>query len=282
MSTFRPGLGQPAVSVQRAVWPTLEPGTVRVWATAPAAEHPAPVEQRATAEELVQEARLQAADILQQAAAAAEAAVAEARREGYEAGRHEGAAAAGAELEMQRQKAQFELERARVQSDAMRQAAEAEARAIRAEAEAQMHALLGSAREEAAELSAAARAEQARYLDDAKEALVELAVAAAMRIVQGHLAVQPAAIVAMVTAGLRRLKDSHCTVRVSPHDLPLLHAQRSTLERELGAGSLKLQPDPGLHSGSYTVVSSQGQIDGTLEQQTVQLRSALAAAIGGD
>jgi flagellar assembly protein FliH len=268
------------MAVQRPVWQPLAPA-----AAVPAAEVAAPAPsapKRETAHEVLSQARLEAAEILSQAAAEAEAAVAQARHDGFEAGRSEGLAAAGAELEAERQRALAEVAQARAQAEAIRQAAEAEARAVRAEAEVYVHAARARAQDEAAALVAGAREEQQRSLDEAKEALVDLAVAAAMRLVHGHLAVQPAAIVAMVAAGLRRLKESNCTVRVSPQDLPLLVAQRSTLERELGAGALKLQPDSGLVSGSYLIASSQGQIDATLESQAAHLRTALGAAMGGD
>lgn len=283
MNIFRAGHTPTGVPVHRPVWLPLQPTAPVREPEPPAATaaKPEPADSQA-AEDVLDRARLDAAEMLQQAAAEAEAAVAEARRQGYEAGRQEGLAAADADLEAQRQQARTELEQARAQADAIRQAAEAEARASRAESEVLLHTLRDQAREEAEALLAEARAEQHRYLDEAKEALVDLAVAAAMRLVHGHLAVQPAAVVAMVAAGLRRLKESDCTVRVSPQDLPLLHAQRSTLERELGAGTLKLQPDPGLLSGSFVINSPHGQIDATLDQQAAHLHTALGAAMGGD
>jgi flagellar assembly protein FliH len=279
MSIFR--AGQTPTAVQRPIWQPLTPTALVREVEPPQAARPQPDAARA-ADDVLNQARMQAAEMLQQAASEAEAAVTESRQQGYEAGLQQGLAAAVAELEAQRQQARAEVEQARAQAEAIRQAAEAEARATRAEAEVFMHTQRDQAREEAEALLAEARQEQHRYLDEAKEALVDLAVAAAMRLVHGHLAVQPAAVTAMVAAGLRRLKDSNCTVRVSPQDLPLLHAQRSTLERELGAGVLKLQADPTLQPGSYVVASPLGQIDATLDSQAAHLRTALTAAMGGD
>jgi flagellar biosynthesis/type III secretory pathway protein FliH len=233
-------------------------------------------------DDVINEARLQAAQILQDAAAEAEMAQEEAQRQGYEDGRQEGLSAAQAELEAQRQEAEAALAGARQQADLVRRAAEAEVRANLADAEAQAQALLAKARSEAATIVAEGRAERDRRLDEAQTAVVELAVTAAVRLVQGHLALQPASVIAMVAAGLRRLKDTDCTVRVSPQDLPLLEAQRSTLERELGAGLLKLQPDAGLSQGSYMVGSPRGTIDGRLEAQEQAMRAALGAALGGN
>lgn len=283
MSSFRPGPVPPGVVVQRPHWPTF---TVQRAASPPQSSEPAPpvptVQTAVRVEETVNEARLEAAQILQNAAAEAEAATEAARKEGYASGHAEGLAAGQAEVESLRSQAQAEVEQAQAQSEAIRQTAEAQARATRAEAEKEAQAIRTQAEADARQMRDQANAELLRRLDEAQPALVELAVAAAMRLVQGQLAIQPAAVVTMVAAGLRRLKDTNCTVRVSPEDLPLMEAQRSTLERELGAGLLQVQPDPTLTQGSYLVTSPQGQIDGTLEQQAERLQAALNAALGGN
>lgn len=283
MSSFRPGPVPPGVVVQRPLWPTFSPQAA---AAPPKPSEPASsalaVQPVVRVEETVNDARLEAAQILQNAAAEAEAATQAARQEGYASGHAEGLAAGQAEVESLRSQALADVEQARSQAEAIRQAAEAEARATRAEAEKGAQAILAQAQEDARQMRDQANAELHRRLDEAQPALVELAVAAAMRLVQGHLALQPAAVVNMVAAGLRRLKDTDCTVRISPEDLPLLEAQRSTLERELGAGLLQVQPDPTLTQGSYLVTSPQGQIDGTLEQQAERMQAALNAALGGN
>lgn len=76
------------------------------------------------------------------------------------------------------------------------------------------------------------------------------------------------------------MRDSDCTVRICPADLPLVTAQRAQLERELGEGRVTLQADPSLSPGSYLIHSPQGSIDGTLEAQAERLREAMAAALG--
>ncbi|HEY8347885.1 MAG TPA: FliH/SctL family protein [Symbiobacteriaceae bacterium] len=276
MSSFKAGILPAGVTVHHPEWPTFRPD-IQADSAAPAQ----PAAPAATdGDAILRAARLQAAELLQKAAEEAEAAVAEARRQGFEAGREEGLAAARSELEAERQAARFAVEKAKLEADALRQAAEADARAIRAEAEAERQRLLAEAREQAARLLEEARAERDRVLEASRDALVELAVAAATRLVQGHLAVEPEAIVNMVAAGLRRLRDTDCTVRVSPADLPLLDAQRARLERELGEGTLLVQPDAGLSRGSFLIHSPQGSIDGTLEAQTARLRDAMTAALG--
>nr|WP_245301940.1 FliH/SctL family protein [Symbiobacterium terraclitae] len=233
----------------------------------------------------LEKARLEAARILQEAAEEAERAEAAARQEGYERGRLEGLEAGQAEVAALRREAELALENARLQGEAIRKEAESAAALARLEAEKAAEATLAEARAEASRILAEAReraeAEVRERLERSQEALVELAVAAATRLVQGHLAVQPQAVVQMVAAGLRLVKDSPATVRVSPDDLPLLEAQRSTLERELGAGALTLTSDPGLSRGSYLVQTPVGQVDGTLEQQTARLQAAMRAALGG-
>lgn len=291
MSLFRAGLLPAGVVVGAPVWQNLQshrtgkPGA----AEEPEAEvSPAVLAPLAGAvpspgedpDAILNEARLQAAEILQHAAAEVEEAIKSARQEGFEAGRQEGLAAGQAELESQRQAAQFALEKAQLEAESLRREAEADARAIRAEAEAERQRLLTEAREEAARLAEEARAQRASYLDAARDAVVELAVAAAARLVQGQLALQPEAVVNMVAAGLRRLRDSDCTVRLCPADLPLVTAQRAQLERELGEGHLTLQADQSLSPGSYLIHSPQGSIDGTLEAQTGRLREAMTAALG--
>lgn len=231
---------------------------------------------RREAEAALEEARLQAAEIVQKAAAEAEAL----RRHGFETGRQEGLAAGKAELEAQRQAAQLAVEKAQVEANSIRQQAEADARALRAEAEAERQRLLTEARDEATRLADEARKQRDSDLEASQDALVDLVVAAAVRLVQGHLAVEPKAVVAMVAAGLRRLRDSDCTVRISPEDLPLVTAQRSQLERELGEGSLQIQQDDSLNQGSYLIQSAHGSIDGTLPAKTRRLREAMGTALG--
>lgn len=289
------------IGVARPAWPQFTPGggtsrtdsgpgdeTAAAVMLPDLARDPAPAMQAAPAptimpdyEDALRQARLQAAQILQEAAQEAEGAVISARNEGFETGRAEGLAAAQAEADRILREAQAELEKARIKADAVRKSAETALQSSAAQAEARAQAVLTEAKERAAALIEETRQEQHRRLDAAHGALVELAVAAAQRLVQGHLALQPEAVVGMLAAGLRRLKDTNCTVRVSPQDLPLLEAQRSTLERELATGFLQLQPDPGLSPGNYIVNSPQGQIDGRLEKQAGVMRSALTNALGG-
>lgn len=285
MSSFRPGPAPAGVQVARPAWPSLdthphEPDLPGAESMAAETELPHP-DPQVDAARVLEEAHLQAVQILQMAASEAELALAEARRQGFEAGRAEGIAAAEAELEQMRQRVRADVEQAAVQADLILQAARADAKASRAEAEAQSRTLIGQAKDEAGALLSDARAKQHQMLDDAQAALVDLAVTAAMRLVHGHLALRPASVVNMVAAGLRRLKDTNCTVRVSLQDLPLLEAQRSTLERELGVGILQIQPDTGLSQGSYLVASPQGQIDAQLDHQAAQISTALAVALGG-
>jgi len=282
MSLFRPGPVPPGVKVQAPSWPSLAQGApAKTPDRAPTLNSPLPLDYGSHAEQLLNEARLDAAQVLQDAAAAAEAAMESARADGYAAGREEGIAAAQAELTHLRQQAMNMLDDYKSKGELIKQAAEAEAKARLAEADAQAQTMLAKARERAAELVEAAKTEQALRLDQSQEALVSLAVAAAIRLVQGHLALQPSSIATMVAAGIKRLKDADCTVRVSPHELPLLEAQRSTLERELGAGLLRIQADQGLGQGSFILTSPQGQIDARLDTQAQHLRAALDAALGG-
>lgn len=285
MSLFRPGPVPAGVEVKRPVWPTLTPTPTAPPkpALAPRSVQKAEAAFASTVDPAAElaEARLEAARLLQEAAVEAEEAQAAAQQQGYEQGREEGLAAGRAELEALRKQAELELENARLQAESLRQAAQAEAALSRTEAEKVAQQIIGAAKEESHRITEAARAAAGERLTQSQEALVELAVAAAVRLVQGHLALQPQSIIQMVAAGLQRLKDSDCTVRVHPKDLPLLEAQRSVLERELGAGTLGLSPDLSLQRGSYLVHSQQGQIDGTLEQQTERLQAAMRAALGG-
>lgn len=263
--------------VKKPVWPAFNPShhVAAAQASSTAAA------RQIQAEPDLDAARMEAAQLLQDAANQAEQAVESAREEGFEQGRNEGIEAGKAELEMLRQHAQLESQNARLQAENIRQTSESSAKLLRLEAEKEAQAIIADAREEARRITEEGRLEVQKRLEESQGALVDLAVAAATRIVQGHLALQPQAIVAMVAAGLRRLKDTHCTVRINPADLPLLEAQRSTLERELGAGVLQFSGDAGLNRGSYMVNSAQGQIDGTLEYQTERIEAALNAALGG-
>lgn len=273
MSLFRPGPPPPGFVVGQFAWPQLAPAPPGEIALQAASADLAPPGD-------LTEARLTASRILQEAAEEAEAAICSAREDGFEAGRQEGLAAGHAELERLREQALQELESARAQAETIRRQARAEATAIAAVAEAEAHELILRTRETVDAMLAETREQQRRWLDEAQSALVDLAVASAVRLVQGHLAIQPAAIVTMVAAGVQRLKDADCTLRVSPEELPLLEAQRHTLERELGQGLLQVIGDQGLGQGSYTLTSTRGTIDGRLDEQAGRLRTALQAALG--
>jgi flagellar assembly protein FliH len=271
MSLFRPGPVPTGVAIGRPLWADLE-------IPEPIEPEPDPLLDQT---ETLRPVRLQAAQILQEAAAEAERAQRTAHEQGYEEGHREGVAAGEAELEQVRQQALAELQQAQTEADLTRRRAEVEVQAVKGEAAAAAQAVLARAKVEAEAIRREADEERLRRLDEAQQALVELAVAAASRLVQGHLAIQTSSVVAMVAAGIRRLKDSNCLVKVSPQDLPLLEAQRLTLERELGAGLLRLQPDAALAPGSYIASSAQGQVDARQETQVTHLRSALQAALGG-
>lgn len=267
----------PGVEVKKPIWPSFNPAH-HVAAAQAGLE---PKTRRSQSEADLDDVRLEAAELLQDAATQAEQAIEAARLEGFEQGRQEGIEAGRAELEKLWRQAELEVENARLQAENIRQTTESTAKLSRLEAEKEAQALIAAAKEEARRIVDDGRVEAQKRLDESRNALVDLAVAAAMRIVQGHLALQPQAIAAMVAAGLRRLKDTQCTVRVNPDDLPLLEAQRATLERELGSGTLQLAVDPGLRNGSYMISSTHGQIDGTLEHQAERIQAALNAALGG-
>lgn len=284
MSSFRPGQIPSGIEVKRPSWPSFTPGHQEAGVARQAAQsrgQVAPAAQQSYAAPAdLESARMQASRLLQEAATEAEQAQAAARQQGFEQGRAEGIAAGQAELEALRNQAQLELQNARLQAENIRQAAESSAKLSQVEAEKQAQTIIVEAKEQANRIREEATVELQRRLDDSQAALVDLAVAAAVRLVQGHLALQPQSIINMVAVGLRRLKDTNCTVRLHPEDLPLLEVQRSTLERELGAGQLLLAPDTSLSQGSYLIHSPQGQIDGTLQHQAERIQSALEAALG--
>lgn len=293
MSSFRLGTVPSDFPVERPHWPRFDQGvaveevsarqTAGVVPGLAAGIPPAGLASPAAqVEEILNEARLEASRILQEAAAEVEAALEAARQEGFAAGEQEGFSSHQAELELRRAQVELELERAQAHAGALRQTAEAEAKVIRSEAEARAQGIINQALERSESIRSEALTEQQHRLEEAQAALVELAVTAAIRLVQGHLALQPASVINMVAAGLRRLRETNCTVRVSPEDLPLIEAQRSTLERELGAGLLQVQPDPGLSPGSYMIGSPQGHIDARLQQQASHLKAAMKAALGGN
>lgn len=265
MSLFRPGPPPQGVQVQRPVWQVF-------------AEEPESSPDRGIS---VTAARLEAARILQEAADMAEAAVAESSEAGFKHGYEEGLNQGRAELQSLQEQAEAEAGRLMAEAESARATAAAQAEAVLAQARLEAQSLVATARREADQLLAAARTERLQRLDEAQEALVELVVAAAVRLVQGQLAIRPDAVVQMITAGLRRLKDHDCKVRVNPQDLPLLEAQRMVLERELGSGVLQLTPDMALERGSFMIASPQGNLDGRVASQAAHLKVALAKAVGG-
>jgi len=277
MSSFRPGPVPANIEVKKPEWPNLGSRAQAAAATFQPLGKTAPTPSPSQIDPL-NDARLQAAQILSEAAAEAEKAL----EAGFQQGREAGIAAGKEELELLRNQAHLEAENAKLQAANIRQQAESDAKLVRVQAEREAQEIIMAAREEARRIQDDARLEAQNRLEQSSAALVDLAVAAAMRIVQGQLAIAPQTIVSMVAAGLRRLKDTDCSVRIHPEDLPLIEAQRSMLERELGAGSLHLTPDPSLQRGGYIVTSPQGQINATLDEQAERIQAALNAALGGN
>lgn len=282
MSIFKPGFVLPSHGLKRPMWPSLQAGEIGGGQLSVDQWHGGSRGPRSAGSELtssmLDQAHREAAELLRSAAEEAEEAIRLAHREGYEAGLK----LARAEADTILQDARRAVDEARSEAAAILQAAEAQAAAVRSEAERERSLRLAAAEHEATDLLAEAQGERNRLLESAQASLVDLASTAATRIVQGHLAIQPASIQAMISAGLRRLRDSNCTARISPEDLPLLQAHRAAMERELGNGVLVLQCDESLQQGSYILHSPVGSVDATVEQQAQVLRTAMNLAIGAD
>lgn len=111
-------------------------------------------------------------------------------------------------------------------------------------------------------------------------------VAEIFRKLAGDALVSRAATLGVVLEVLKRAKDERAlTIRVSPHDLPFLEAQKMAIQGALGTRAFTLCADSRVVSGGCLVESSLGTLDGRLEIQLQELaetlRLAKTSGVGG-
>jgi flagellar assembly protein FliH len=196
-------------------------------------------------EAIVAEATAEAERLFAQAR---EAGLAEGRQQGYEAGYQEG----------------------------MRQAQEDGALVIE-QAWADADAITNEARAMAEETARRAESERSALLAQSERQILELALGVARLILRREVQTDPQAIVPAVRAALQKLKgETEPKLRVAPEWVPFLTAHLPSITSGLpGAPALKVEGDPGLAPGDWTVTGRGGWVDGRLEAQVRQVEERL-------
>lgn len=189
------------------------------------------------------------------------------------AARQEADAAAAAVRSVGQAEATALVAAARAEADEVRQAAReaaaAEATAIREQARSEGYAAgLADGR-------AAAAAELAARLHELEPQAVALALAVARRLLRRELTADPAAVLAMVRAGLAKLRGERPRLRVHPAVLDGLAERRGELAGALPGAGLEWVPDPDLAPGDFVLMGAEGLVDGRLERQLREVAAAL-------
>jgi len=109
-----------------------------------------------------------------------------------------------------------------------------------------------------------------------------LAVAAAEQLVQGHLALEPDAVLAVVRDCMRRAAEAELvTVLVSPKDVALVRAHREELAALLkGTGRFEILEDPKVEGGSCIVETKTQVIDATRATRMESLQNTAREGSG--
>ncbi|MEK7475487.1 MAG: FliH/SctL family protein [Candidatus Coatesbacteria bacterium] len=126
---------------------------------------------------------------------------------------------------------------------------------------------------------ALAEAWKARF-DGVETEATGVAVAAAEQLVQGHLALAPEAVLAVVKDCLRRAAEADLvTVLVAPKDVALVRAHRDELAGLLkGTGRFEILEEPKVEAGSCLVETKTQVIDATRATRLEGLKDAAREA----
>ena len=167
-------------------------------------------------------------------------------------------------------------------------AAEARAAEIRADAEARRAEIFARAEEEghraglarAGAALAAAAAARDRRLAAVERELASVAVDVAENLLGRELASRDDAVVDLAARALAAARERReVTLRVHPDDARAARAGEGRLATILARAPLAIREDAGLPRGGVVVETEAGWIDGRIETQLSELRSAVAEAL---
>jgi flagellar assembly protein FliH len=122
-----------------------------------------------------------------------------------------------------------------------------------------------------------ARLERHKIIQAAEPEIVRIAVAVCERILNAHLALEPAAVVEMVRAAISRVVTRETvTVRVNPADLEIMRENREGLMAMNDIDNMRLIEDQRVDRGGVVIDTDAGTIDAKISTQLREARRLLA------
>lgn len=122
-----------------------------------------------------------------------------------------------------------------------------------------------------------ARVERHKIIDGAEADIVRLAVTICERILNAHLALEPAAVLEMVRAAIGKLVSRETvTVRVNPADIGLMRDHREEIMSMNDISNMRLVEDRRVDRGGVVIDTDAGTIDAKLSTQLREVRRLLA------
>lgn len=183
-------------------------------------------------------------------------------------------------------------ERAAAEAEAVRRAALEEAEAVRRQAAEQGYRE-GLARAEiefenrAAELESLAESiaqERDRFFEQIEPQVVKLSVEIAEKILRHEISIDPEAVLGMVKAALRQLRDRETVrLRINPADREMVMAGRQALTESMdGVRTIEIVEDRRVDRGGCIAESADGSIDARIASQLSEVMRVLQEAGGHD
>lgn len=122
-----------------------------------------------------------------------------------------------------------------------------------------------------------ARAERHKIIESAETEIVRLSLNIAERILNAHIALEPATVLEMTRAAITRVVSREMvTVRVNPADIELMREHRERLMAMNDIDNLRLIEDQRVDRGGVLIETDSGTIDAKISTQLREARRVLA------
>lgn len=212
-----------------------------------------PITTVAPEDEIIQAARAEAENIIENAKCEADKLRAQATQAGQDEGHKQGHAT-GLKQGL---------------DDGLRQGLE--------EARQQMAGQLREAADRSNALVAVAQQEVDRLLAEAEPKIIELVLAISRKVIYEEVAERPTVVLNLVRGALERVRDQDkINIHVSPDDYDLIMQARRDLQGVVGAErSLTVSADPVLERGGCLIETSFGTVEAGIDTQLEAIRQAL-------
>ncbi len=122
-----------------------------------------------------------------------------------------------------------------------------------------------------------ARAERHKIIESAESEIVRLSLNIAERILNAHVALEPATVLDMTRAAITRVVSRETvTVRVNPADIELMREHRERLMAMNDIDNLRLIEDQRVDRGGVLIETDSGTIDAKISTQLREVRRVFA------